>query len=112
MKRLIISLIVGITLSSWFLSSPEVLAQTSQGVEQVNNFIENLIKIVAGIAGLIATGFFVLGGLSFITSSGNPVALEKAKKTLVFASLGLVIVIGAFALSGIINDLAVETFGS
>ena len=37
-------------------------AQTAGGVGQVENFIRNVIQAVAGLAGLIATGFFVVGG--------------------------------------------------
>lgn len=86
-------------------------AQTqSANLDQVSNFIKSLIQVVASLAGLIATGFFVLGGLSYITSTGNPVALEKAKRTLIFASLGLAITIGSFALAGVISDLATKAF--
>ena len=86
-------------------------AQTQPAnLDQVSNFIKSLIQVVASLAGLIATGFFVLGGLSYITSTGNPVALEKAKRTLIFASLGLAITIGSFALAGVIGDLASEAF--
>ncbi|HSW91711.1 MAG TPA: TrbC/VirB2 family protein, partial [Candidatus Saccharimonadales bacterium] len=39
-------------------------------VTQVENFIKSVIKVVAGLAGLVATGFFVVGGFGYITSSG------------------------------------------
>jgi hypothetical protein len=38
------------------------LAQSAGGVGQVENFIRNVIQVLAGLAGLIATGFFVVGG--------------------------------------------------
>ncbi|MCY3804514.1 MAG: pilin [Candidatus Saccharibacteria bacterium] len=100
--------ILGLTIS--FPS--QAYAQTPSGdLTQVNNFIKSLIQAIASLAGLIATGFFVLGGFSYITSSGNPVALEKAKRTLVYASFGLIITIGAFTLSGLISNLANQAFG-
>jgi hypothetical protein len=79
---------------------------------QVDNFIRSVITAVTGIAGLVATGFFVLGGFKYITSSGNPHNLEHAKRTIVFSALGLAIAIAAFVLSGIVTSLASSAFGS
>lgn len=81
------------------------------GVSNVEDFIRNVIQIVAGLAGLIATGFFVVGGLGYITSSGNPENLERSKRTLIYSAIGLAIVIGAFVLSRIIADVAAKAFG-
>ncbi len=80
-------------------------------VTQVENFIRSVIKVIAGLSGLIATGFFVVGGLGYITSSGNPERLDKSKQTLLWSSVGLAIVIGAFVISNIVTDLATSSFG-
>lgn len=82
------------------------------GVGQVESFIRNLIKVIAGLAGLIATGFFVIGGFGYITSSGNPEHLDRSKRTLLFSAVGLAITIGAFVISNIVTDLATNAFGS
>lgn len=78
---------------------------------QVENFIRSIIQVVAGLAGLVATGFFVIGGFGYITSSGNPEHLEKSKRTLLYSGIGLAITIGAFVLSNIVADLAHKAFG-
>ena len=88
------------------------LAQSAGGVGQVENFIRNVIQVVAGLAGLIATGFFVVGGFGYITSSGNPENLDKSKRTLLYSGMGLAITIGAFVLSNIISEIAGKAFGS
>lgn len=88
------------------------LAQSAGGVGQVENFIRNVIQVVAGLAGLIATGFFVVGGFGYITSSGNPENLDKSKRTLLYSGIGLAITIGAFVLSNIISEIAGKAFGS
>mgnify|MGYP000879961573 CR=1 FL=1 len=92
------------------LSSP-VFAATGD-VAQVESFIRNVIKVIAGLAGLIATGFFVVGGFTYITSSGNPEQLDKAKRTLTWSAIGLAIVIAAFVISNIVTTLATQAFGS
>ena len=95
---------------------PLVLTQTalaaSADVGSVNSFIKSLIQVIAGLAGLIATGFFVIGGISYMTSSGNPEHLQKAKHTIMYAAIGLVITIAAFVLSNIVTTLATNAFGS
>lgn len=91
---------------------PATAFAQAAGVGQVEGFIRNIIKVLAGLAGLIATGFFVSGGFSYIMSSGNPEHLDKAKKTLLYSSLGLAITIGAFVLSNIVTELATNAFGS
>ena len=105
----IVALIVAIGIPV-VLASP-VLAATGD-VSQVESFIRNVIKVIAGLAGLIATGFFVAGGFMYITSSGNPENLDKAKRTLLYAAIGLAITIAAFVISNIVTTLATNSFGS
>lgn len=95
---------------------PFILTSTAYaapaGVSNVEDFIRNIIKVVAGLAGLVATGFFVVGGFTYITSSGNPEHLDRAKRTLLWSGIGLAIVIAAFVISNIIVGLATDSFGS
>lgn len=51
---------------------PATAFAQAAGVGQVEGFIRNIIKVLAGLSGLVATGFFVSGGFSYIMSSGNP----------------------------------------
>lgn len=98
------------------LSLPLVVPQTAfaatAGVSNVETFIRSIIQVIAGLAGLIATGFFVVGGFGYITSSGNPEHLDRAKRTLLFSAIGLAITIAAFVISNIVTDLATKAFGS
>lgn len=93
-----------------FLTFP-VLADSS-GISQVESFISSIIKTVGGLAGLVAALFFVIGGFQYMTSSGSPERMEKAKRTLVHASIGLSIVIGAFVIVSIVSNLASSAFGN
>ena len=97
------------------IGAPFILTQTafaaSGDISSVESFIRSIIQAVAGLAGLVATGFFVVGGYTYITSSGNPEHLDKAKSTLKWSSVGLAITIGAFVLSNIVTTLATNAFG-
>jgi hypothetical protein len=94
----------------WVLTQPALAA--TAGVSNVETFIKSVITALAGLAGLIATGFFVVGGFSYITSSGNPEHMDRAKRTILFSAVGLAITIGAFVLSNIVTSLATSAFGS
>ena len=106
--RLILTLVaLGVPLT---LATPVFAASADVG--QINNFVRSLIQALAALAGLIATGFFVVGGFSYITSSGNPEHLDKAKRTIMYSATGLAITIAAFVISNIVTTLATNAFGS
>ena len=107
MKKIIA--IQAIILTLLFTATP-VFAQTAD-VSRVQTFMQNVIQVLVTLAGLVAAGFFVFGGLKYITSSGSPQAMEEAKKTIVYSAVGLTIALGAFVLSNIISQLATAAFG-
>ena len=108
MKRLI-TIISGVLLTLLVFASPVFAA--SADVSKIQTFIQNVIAILLTLSGLIATGFFVWGGVGYITSSGNPESLERSKKTILYSAIGLAIVLGAFVLSNIVTQLATSAFG-
>jgi hypothetical protein len=112
-KRLILKYFSFLIVLSPFVMLSSCYANSATAdVSQVSNFIKTVIEALAGLAGLVATGFFVVGGFSYITSSGNPQRLEKAKRTILFSAMGLAITIAAFVLSDIVSNLASSAFGS
>jgi TRAP-type C4-dicarboxylate transport system permease small subunit len=94
-----------------FVTTASALA-ASGSVGQVDSFIQSVIAALAGLAGLIATGFFIVGGFSYITSSGNPEHLDKAKRTILYSAIGLSVTIAAFVISNIVTTLASNAFGA
>lgn len=52
----------------------------------------NALGWAIGIAGVVAAIFLVFGGISYMTSSGDAGKLTKAKNTILYALIGLVIV--------------------
>lgn len=81
-------------------------------VVKVQSFIQSVIQTLTTIAGLIAAGFFVWGGIGYITSSGNPEVLDRSKKTILYSAIGLVIVLGAFVISNVVSQTAGTSFGT
>lgn len=65
-----------------------------------------IINIVLGIIGAVAVLVIVIAGVQFIISSGEPAKVAAARNTILYAIVGLVIVIFAasivnFVLNGI-----------
>lgn len=54
--------------------------------------------IVRGIAGAIALLVIVIAGIKYITSQGNPQEVAKAKNAIIYAGVGLVVLLLADAI--------------
>ena len=108
MKKTIFFLTLGLT----FLSLAFPTYAVSSDVSKIQSFFQSVIQVLVTIAGLVSAGFFVWGGIGYITSSGNPETLDRSKKTILYSAIGLAVVLGAFVLSNIISDLATGAFGA
>ncbi|MBI2314445.1 TrbC/VirB2 family protein [Candidatus Daviesbacteria bacterium] len=95
----------------FFILTPSAFAQSAD-VAKVQTFIQSVIQVLVTLAGLVSAGFFVWGGVGYITSSGNPESLDRSKKTIFYSAIGLAIVLGAFVLSNIVSQLAGSAFGT
>jgi len=56
-------------------------------------------------AGSIAVIFLIVGGFQYVASRGNEEQMEKAKKTITAAIIGIVIIVMAFAIVSIVKLL-------
>ncbi len=110
-KRTVRLLSTFVTLGLPLLYITPAFADTA-GVSNVESFIKSVIQVLAGLAALVATGFFVVGGFSYIISSGNPEHLDRAKKTIMYSAIGLSVTIAAFVISTIVTTLATNAFGT
>ena len=69
-------------------------------------FINNIINALVPLAGVMAVIFIVWSGIRFLTSGGDPVKVEGAKKTLTYAVIGLVIILMAFVIIKIFSTVS------
>ena len=61
----------------------------------VTNYTDNTVQIITLIAAACAVFFIIKGGYTYMTSSGDPQALDFAKKTIRNAIIGLVLVLAS-----------------
>lgn len=66
--------------------------------DELPKTIENILYAVIAASGLVAVAFIVVGGINYITSNGEAAKVEKAKKTVLYACIGLIICALAFAI--------------
>jgi hypothetical protein len=68
----------------------------------MHNFVTPIMSVAVVIAGVVCTALLVYAGLQYMTASGQPIKLLEAKKIIKNALVGLVIVIGAAALTALL----------
>ena len=62
----------------------------------------NIVDIGLSVVGYIAFFFILYGGFQFLTGGSNPSQIEKARKTILNAVIGLVIALGSVAIINLI----------
>jgi len=67
-----------------------------------------IINILLYFSGAIAVIFLVIGGYKYVASRGNEEAMESAKKTISSAVIGIVIILMAYAIVTIVNNIIVN----
>jgi hypothetical protein len=60
--------------------------------------IQYIIDLLLFLAGSIAIIVIVIAGLRYVTSSGDPQTASKAKNTIIYAVIGLIIAILSYAI--------------
>ncbi len=77
-----------------------------EGTNQVNNAVKLGLNLFSAIVGIIAVVMIIVGGIKYITSSGDSGNITSAKNTIMYAVIGLVVV----ALAQIIVKFVLERF--
>ncbi len=75
----------------------------------LNAILGTVINVIIGIVGFIAVVMMILGGISFITSQGDAAKVTKAKNTILYGVVGLIVAMLAFA---IVNFVLSNVFGN
>lgn len=62
------------------------------------NYISSALSFAIWTAGLLSVAFIIIGGIQYITAGASKDGAQKAKTTLTYAIIGLVIVLLAFVI--------------
>lgn len=76
--------------------------------EDFGDFIKKLVNFALPYLVLAAFVGYVVAGFMYVTAFGNDEQLQKAKKILVWASIGLILVILSYAITNLLTGELVE----
>jgi hypothetical protein len=83
-----------VTTIAQYIQKPDALPNVNAGAAQV----ASVLRIVFVIIGVISVLMIAIAGLNYVISNGEPQKTAKAKDTILYAVIGLVISILAFAI--------------
>ena len=75
----------------------EVGTQYGSG-KSLENTIIAIINAVVGVLALVCVVVIIIGGVNYMTSSGDAGKVKKAKDTILYGVIGLVVCVLAFAI--------------
>ena len=67
-------------------------------VKELPESTQDILNAVIGVAGTVSVVFIVVGGINYITAAGDTNKVKKAKDTILYACIGLIICALAFAI--------------
>ena len=60
--------------------------------------VKTIIDVIIGVLGIVAVIAIVLGGVQYTLSTGDPGRIKRAKDTILYGIIGLVVAILAYAI--------------
>lgn len=72
-------------------SGNDCTTKNSNSVD-LNSIVKVIINVLSIVVGIVAVVMIIIGGLKYITSSGDSNNITSAKNTILYAIIGLVIV--------------------
>jgi len=76
----------------------------NQSTDTLDNALSTILKGIILVLGIVAVIFIVIGGVNYMTSSGDSNKVKKAKDTILYAVIGLIICALSFAIVQFVID--------
>jgi type IV secretory pathway VirB2 component (pilin) len=64
--------------------------------------IQNIIQVLLMFAGAIAIIFIIIGGFQFIFAAGNEENIKRARNSIIYSIVGLVIILLSYVIVGFV----------
>ena len=74
------------------------IAEDHAGSTDLMKTLNTIINVVLGVLGLLAVAMIIYGGFMYTTSAGDATKIKKAKDTIMYGVIGLVIALLAYAI--------------
>lgn len=66
--------------------------------DKLPSTIQNILNVIIGISSFIAVVFIIIGGIQYMTSAGDGGKVKKARETILYAVIGLIVCALSFAI--------------
>lgn len=76
----------------------------TSGGQDVNSLIQTVVNVMFFILGAVAVIMIIWSGIRYVTSAGNQTAVVSAKNTLIYAVVGLIVALLAYAIVSFVID--------
>jgi len=83
----------GIALVTNKASAAVTIPGTVQQNVDIDQVISNILAVAVWIAGLLSVFFIIYGGIQYITAGASKDGVTKAKTTLIYAIVGIIVVV-------------------
>jgi hypothetical protein len=83
------------------------IADDHAGSNDLMKTINTIIDVVLGVLGILAVAYIIYGGFMFTTAAGDAAKTKKARETIMYGVIGLVVALLAFA---IVNFVLTSVF--
>jgi hypothetical protein len=80
----------------------DITTQVNIPTISADQVLNNTLNVAYFLAGVIAVIIIIVGSITFATSAGNSANVTKAKNMILYAVVGLVVVLGAFAITNFV----------
>jgi len=90
---------------------PTVSGLPTGGLSTIIKVVSNLVEISLVLAILLAFVYLLIGGIKWITSSGDKQGLTSAKATVTYAIIGLILAFLALGILTFISDFFTVNLG-
>ncbi len=107
-QHTLVSAVIGVVVAmgaSVIVNTAQVILGLNNGVPttvSTTTQIQNIFSWAYSMAGLVAVVFIIKGGVEYMISRGDPGRVQKATRSLVYAVVGLVIVILAAVITSVV----------
>ena len=85
-------------------SIKDSLSSAGESPSDVGDVMQPLIMTVTFLIGGVSAIMIIVGGVQYTTSQGDPGKVKKAKDTIMYGIIGLVIALAAFAIAWFVTD--------
>lgn len=84
-------LVTGLALVPFWASAQLTLPNPLGTIDSFGGLLGHIARYILTVVGAVATLMFLIAGIVFLVSAGNPNSIQRARKIALYAAIGLAI---------------------